>query len=293
VVETLGSLAIEAAAALSAVGFGEPRRHARRLVASALGISQADLFGHPDRALDDSQINCIRAMLRRMLEHEPLSRILGRREFWGLDFTLSTETLDPRPETETVVEAVLRRKTNRHAPLRFLDLGTGSGCLLLAFLYEFPAAIGVGLDIAEDAVRTASCNAATLGFADRALFLVADWGAAVSGRFDVIVANPPYIVSGVLALLSHEVLCYDPPRALDGGEDGLQAYRTIAPDLPALLLPDGIFAAEIGVDHATSAPLILEANGLVIDGIEKDLAGIARCVIARPRRKGSRGSAVV
>lgn len=162
---TLNSLLLEASTALSAVGFGEPRRHARRLLASALTISQADLLGNPDQGLDDQQISRIRGMLGRTLDLEPLSRILGLREFWGLDFALSADTLDPRPETETVVEAVLRRKSDRHAPLRILDLGTGTGCLLLALLYEFPAAIGVGVDIAEGAVATASCNAASLDLA--------------------------------------------------------------------------------------------------------------------------------
>src|SRR6266851_2470676 len=149
--ETRGSLVTEVAGALFAAGFEDPRRHARRLVASALAISRADLFGYPDRAVDDQQINRIRRMLGRMVEREPLSRILGRREFWGLEFALSAETFDPRPETETVVEAVLTRNADRRAPLRFLDLGTGTGCLLLALLGEFPAASGVGIDISEAA----------------------------------------------------------------------------------------------------------------------------------------------
>jgi release factor glutamine methyltransferase len=284
--ETLGSLLAEASAALSAVGFGEPRRHARRLVASALAISQADLFGHLDRALEHEQISLIRIMLGRVIDREPLSRIIGQREFWGLDFSLSAETLDPRPETETVVEAVLGRNSEHHAPLRMLDLGTGTGCILLALLHEFPAATGIGVDIAEGAVMTARSNATALGLADRALFFVGNWGTALSGRFDVIVANPPYIASGGLAFLPREVVCYDPPRALDGGRDGLVAYRAIAADLQALLACDGVFVTEIGVDQADAAATVLRANGLVLEGIEEDLAGIARCVIARPGRTG-------
>jgi release factor glutamine methyltransferase len=280
--ETRGALVAEVAVALSAAGFEEPRRHARRLVASALAISRADLFGHPDRAVDEQQISRIRAMLGRMVEREPLSRILGRREFWGLEFALSAETFDPRPETETVVEAVLTRNPDQRAPLRFLDLGTGTGCLLLALLGEFPTASGVGIDIVEGAVRTAACNAAVLGLADRALFLVGDWGAAVSAKFDAVVANPPYIATGDLRLMPREVACHDPWRALDGGEDGLMAYRAIATHLPRLLASNGIFVAEVGVDQAEAVVAVMWTNGLALDGIEKDLAGIPRCVIARP-----------
>jgi release factor glutamine methyltransferase len=280
--ETRDALVAEVAGALSAAGFEEPRRHARRLVASALAISRADLFGHPDRAVDEQQIGRIRAMLGRMVKREPLSRILGKREFWGLEFALSAETLDPRPETETVVEAVLRRNPERRAPLRFLDLGTGTGCLLLTLLAEFPAASGVGIDIAERAVRTAACNAVALGVADRALFLVGDWGAAVSAKFDAVVTNPPYIASGELRLVPREVACYDPWRALDGGEDGLSAYRAIATHLPRLLASNGIFVTEVGIDQAEAVVAVMRTNGLDLDGIEKDLAGIPRCVIARP-----------
>jgi len=280
--ETRDALVAEVAVALSAAGFGEPRRHARRLVASALAISRADLFGHPDRAVDEKQISRIRAMLGRMVAREPLSRILGRREFWGLEFALSADTLDPRPVSETVVEAVLRRNLDRRAPLRFLDLGTGTGCLLLALLGEFPAASGVGIDVAEGAVRTAACNAVALGFTDRALFLVGDWGAGVSAKFDAVVANPPYIASGDLWLVPREVARYDPWRALDGGEDGLRAYRAIATHLPALLASNGIFVTEVGVDQADAVVAVMRTNGLVLDGIEKDLGGISRCVIARP-----------
>jgi release factor glutamine methyltransferase len=279
--ETLGSLVDEAAGSLSAVRFEEPRRQARRLVASALAISQTELFSCSDRPVDPSQAGRLRAMLGRMIEHEPLSRILGRREFWGLDFALSAATLDPRPETETIVEAVLRRKPDRLAPLRILDLGTGTGCLLLALLGEYPEAIGFGIDIAEEAVRTAACNAARLGFAARARFFVGDWSAAVSGRFDVIVANPPYIATEDLPSLPSEVALYDPPQALDGGGDGLVPCRAIAAMIPSLLPPNGIFVCEVGVGQAAAVQAILRVNGVASDEIEKDLGGIARCVIGR------------
>jgi release factor glutamine methyltransferase len=280
---TCGRLVAEAAAALSAAGVADPRRQARRLVSGAVAIPPTDLFGHPDRALGEQQISRVRALLRRMVAGEPLSRIFERREFWGLEFSLSADTLDPRPETETVIQAVLRREPDRSAPLRLLDLGTGTGCLLLALLAEYPAASGVGIDIAEGAVRTAARNAVQLGLADRARFFVGDWATAVSGKFDAILANPPYIANKALTLLPREVVCHDPWLALDGGKDGLRSHRAIAEAAPRLLSPDGILATEIGAGQADSVIAIMTENSLVVDGIEKDLAGIARCVIARPR----------
>jgi release factor glutamine methyltransferase len=281
--ETLGSLVTEAADSLSAAGFEQARRHARRLIASVLAVPPAELFGHPDRPVDRSQLEVVRTMLSRILRREPLSRILKRREFWGLDFALSPETLDPRPETETVVEAVTKRYCDRRAPLRILDLGTGTGCLLLALLSEFPDGRGIGIDISEGAVRTAASNAASLGFSDRAAFFVGNWAAAVSGAFEAIVANPPYIPSGDLGLLPAEVICYDPWRALDGGPDGLQAYSALVRDAAKLLAPQGIFATEVGAGQADAVAGLVEESCLSFEGIERDLAGITRCVIARAR----------
>jgi release factor glutamine methyltransferase len=287
-VETVGSLIALSASALSEAGYEDPRRHARRLLASALSATQSDLFAHPDRLVEEHQVSRLRLILKRMLDREPLSRIIQLREFWGLQLALSAETLDPRPETETVVEAVLRRIPDRQRLLRILDLGTGTGCLLLALLSEFPASVGVGTDISEDAVRTAAGNASSLGLADRALFFVGDWGRALATSFDVIVANPPYIASADLRLLPWEVARYDPPRALDGGEDGVGAYRSIAADLGRLLASDGIFVAEVGAGQDESVADIVKANGLAVGGIEKDLCGIARCVVARPTIVGKK-----
>ena len=279
--DTLGSLLGEAASILSRAGFIEPRRRARQLLASVLDLTPAALVGRPEQLLDARRADLVRLALRRMVDHEPLSRILGRREFWGLEFVLSPETLDPRPETETVVEAVLRRLFDREAPRRFLDLGTGTGCILLALLSEFPAAVGFGVDIAPDAAITARRNAITLDLAERAHFLVGDWTTAISGSFDVIVSNPPYIERAALADLPRDVACYDPCLALDGGADGLGAYRSLVGGLPELLKPGGIFACEVGMGRAPAVEQILQASGLTIEGCEPDLAGIARCVVAR------------
>ena len=279
--ETLGSLLAEAAATLARAGFAESRRRARRLVAATLDLAPAELLAHPERAIDEQRTDYVRLALGRMADREPLSRILGRREFWGLEFSLSSDTLDPRPETETVVETVLRAGLNREAPLHFLDLGTGTGCILLALLSEFPAAIGFGVDIALGPVMTALGNAAALGLGERAHFLVGDWGTAISGRFDVIASNPPYIGGAALADLPPEVALYDPRLALDGGADGLGAYRSLMFDLLRLLRPGGIFACEVGSGQAPAVAAILRARGLAVDGCERDLAGIARCVVAR------------
>jgi len=281
--ETIGSSLGEVAATLADAGFDEPRRRARRLVAAALGLSAAEIFAYPDRMVAVADGDRIAALLARIVAREPLSRILGTREFWGLEFSLSADAFDPRPETETVVEAVLALMSDRNRPYRLLDLGTGSGCLLLALLSELPAATGIGVDIAPGAVASARANAAALGLAGRARFAVGDWGGAVGGNFDVIVANPPYVATAAIAALPREVKDYDPLRALDGGADGIEPYRIIAADLPRLLCPGGIFAAEIGAGQHAEVAAILEARGLAIEVVAADLAGIARCVVARWR----------
>jgi release factor glutamine methyltransferase len=278
---TIGSALAEAAAALAAAGVDEPRRHARRLIAAALRLSAAEVFAHPATVLAPAEEARIAEILSRMTAREPLSRIIGRREFWGLDFLLSADTLDPRPESESVVEAVLARLLDRTPAYRFLDLGTGTGCLLLALLSEFPRAIGVGIDVAAGAARAARRNARLLDLGERAHFAVGDWAGAVAGGFDAVVANPPYIATGAISELPREVRNYDPTRALDGGTDGLRAYRVIAVELPRLLRPGGLFAAEIGLGQEGAVAAILAQSGLGIDGFAADLGGVIRVIVAR------------
>jgi release factor glutamine methyltransferase len=281
VADTLGSILKETIAVLSAAGLDEPRRRARRFVAAFLDVPPTELLSHAERALERSMVEHLHGSLARIVIGEPLSRVLGWREFWGLRFALSADTLDPRPDSETLVEAVLRRIPDRNVPLSCLDLGTGTGCLLLALLSELPTAVGIGVDVALGAVMTARKNAGVLGLADRARFFVGDWSRALFGRFAVIVANPPYITGDEFAGLPPEVRRYDPRRAVDGGEEGLAAYIRIAEDLPPLMSSGGIFAVEIGAGQAPAAAAILQAKGLLIDGIERDLAGIERCIVAR------------
>ncbi len=279
---TIGSALAEVAAALAFAGFDESHRRARRLVAAALNLSATEVFAHPERPVTERETTQIANILRRAFAHEPLSRVIGTREFWGLEFRLSPDTLDPRPETETVVEAVLARVSERGRPHRILDLGTGSGCLLLALLSELPEATGIGVDRAPGAVAAARDNAAALGLAGRARLAVGDWAAAIGGRFDIVVANPPYIATAALSALPPEVRDFDPPRALDGGTDGLDAYRAIAASLRGLLAPAGLFAAELGAGQAEAVAEILAAAGLKVVGLVDDLAGIVRCILARP-----------
>ncbi|MGE5269736.1 MAG: peptide chain release factor N(5)-glutamine methyltransferase [Thiohalocapsa sp.] len=278
---SVGTVLADAAAALAAAAFEEPRRQARRLVAAALGLTAAEVFAHPEREMTAAEAVQLGDMLRRMLSREPLSRIVGVREFWGLDFLLSADTLDPRPESETVVEAVLARLPDRSMPYRFLDLGTGTGCLLLAVLSEYRRAYGIGIDRTPGAVRTARQNAVLTGLAARARFIAGHWAAAVGGAFDAIVANPPYIASFSIPALMPEVREHDPLLALDGGADGLMAYRAIALDLPRLLPPGGLFATEIGAGQGEAVTAILHAAGLAIEAVVPDLAGIGRVVVAR------------
>ena len=278
---TIGSALAETAEALMAAGLEAPRRLARRIVVAALGLTPAEVFAHPQRHLDQEEQARIGAIARRVVAREPLSRVVGRREFWGLDFALSPDTLDPRPESETIVEAVLARLTDRGNAYRFLDLGTGSGCLLLALLSEYPRASGVGVDVAFGAAAAARHNAERFGLRDRACFIIGDWGGALAGGFDAVVANPPYIATAELAGLPLEVRDHDPRRELDGGADGLAAYRAIAGELPRLLMPGGLLVAEIGAGQAETVARIVVAAGLAVEDIAADLAGIPRAVIAR------------
>lgn len=278
---TLGS-ARRAAATRLAAGLGAdatPALDARLLVAGALGISPDRLIFVDDRELSEVESRAIDRALDRRLAGEPVARILGEKEFWGLTFRLADATLVPRPDTETLVEATLDwidRTHGRDKPLRIVDIGTGSGAILIALLSALPSASGLGIDLSEEAARAARDNAERLGFADRSLFVRGSWSAS-SGAVDVIVSNPPYIESGIIQSLDREVKDHDPLLALDGGEDGLDAYRAILEDLDRVMKPGGAAFFEIGYDQAQALVLLASSVGLAAK-VHSDLAGHDRVV---------------
>ena len=275
---------------LSRSGIENARRDARLLAAEALGKSAEELIAQRHADIDSERRTAFERLIGRRAQGEPVSRILGRRAFWSLDLRIGPAVLDPRPDSETLVETALRltgeqsgeRTGSRAAPLRILDLGTGSGCLLLALLAECPRATGIGIDRSIDAALTARANALACSMAGRAHFAAADWASAVTGPFDLIVSNPPYIASAALEGLDREVRCFDPALALDGGADGLAAYRAIVPDLPRLLSPHGWAVLEIGWDQAAAVEGIVGEAGLGRTQLTHDLAGRPRCLAAGP-----------
>lgn len=265
---------------LRAAGVESPRRDARLLLSLAVSAAHPLLLD-PDHIVDPSAWARFNATVDRRAAREPIARIRGVREFWGLEFLLSAATLDPRPDTETLIEGVLDAFHGHPAPSRILDLGAGSGCILAALLGEFPEAVGVGVDIAPEAIATASANAERLALAPRTTFLVGDWTAAGAGLFDLVVSNPPYIPSDDIDGLAPEVAQFDPRRALDGGADGLDAYRALVPLLPDLLVPNGVAAVEIGDGQADEVMRLFRAHGLDPEPPRADLGGVSRVVIGR------------
>ena len=270
------------AAAFAECGMEEPEREARALLRGGLGLTDLDLVTRGEQEVAEEDATRLRALAERRAQGEPLARLTGRREFWSLDFALAPDTLVPRPETETLVEAALSLFPDRSAPLRLLDLGTGSGALLAALLSEYPAAFGVGVDLAPGAARQAHANLAAFGFATRAAVLVGHWGEALTGGFDLVVSNPPYIPSTDIPTLQREVRTHDPLLALDGGPQGLDAYRALAVALPGLLVTGGYAVLELGIGQERQVAELLTTAGLSVEGPARaDLAGIARAMIAR------------
>lgn len=260
---------------LKDAGIDNPRLEARLLLAHALGVEQSDLAVMPEA---DLAPDAFLALVARRAAREPLAYILGRREFWSLNFEVSPATLIPRPDSETLIAAALSLRPKRERVRRVLDLGTGTGCLLLAALTEFPAASGIGLDLVPAAAALARRNAARLGLAARAAFLVGDWAAAVESRFDLVLSNPPYVKSAAFPGLMADVADHEPASALDGGADGLEPYRRIFPELPRLLAPGGMAILEVGVGQAAALGVLAGTAG-VTTSIMADLAGIPRALI--------------
>jgi len=273
------------AAALKAKGIDSAELDARILVGAVLGLDLTALIAAAQRAVTEEQSRRLVDFAERRGAGEPVARIVGFKEFWGLSLKLSAETLVPRADTETVVELAL--EVWREAIIsvrrpRIADVGTGSGAILLALLSEIPKAEGVGTDISVAALRTAKDNAKHLGLSERTAFVACNYAAALSGQFDLMVSNPPYIRSMEIAGLSREVRDHDPRAALDGGADGLDAYRAIIPEAARLLRPGGALIVEAGLGQSGRIQELMRAAGLTLDRPPKpDLAGIFRAVAGR------------
>ncbi len=264
-----------------------PELDARLLIGHALGLAHAALVSAADRILSADEAAAISALANRRLAHEPVARIVGSKEFWGLDFHVTPATLVPRPDSESVVEAALAAVDaggSRTRALRIADLGTGSGALLLALLSELPQAIGVATDVSLSALATARTNAARLGLAARAHFAACDFATALSGPFDIVVCNPPYVASGDIAGLAPEVRDHDPLLALDGGPRGLDKYRAVAADARRILAPDGSLVFELGAGQASAVAALLLGGGIVTGCATYDIAGHPRALSARLSR---------
>tara|TARA_R110002167_G_scaffold112578_2_gene285098 strand:+ start:179 stop:1066 length:888 start_codon:yes stop_codon:yes gene_type:complete len=265
---------------LRAAEVAEPRLDASVLLAAALEEDRARLWGRDERRLTAAQVELFQDYVEQRAARRPVAQIVGQREFWSLSFAVSAAVLDPRPDSETLIEAALASVVVRNQPLRVLDLGTGSGCLLLALLSELPAATGVGVDISPAALAVAAGNAARLGLRQRCDLVVGDWSSPLVGGFDIVLSNPPYLSEAELSQVAPEVRLHEPTLALDGGVDGLSAYRALLPGLPALLRPGGRVFLECGAAQADALGEMLVATGLGAVERYADLAEHTRCLAA-------------
>lgn len=277
---TIAQILHRAAERLTAAGIETARLDARLLLGEVLGLEPQTVFTRPQWEPSPAEQDRFDALLGRRLAREPMSHLLGRRGFWTLEFKVTADTLDPRPDTETVIEAVLDGLAERGRPRRILDLGTGTGCILLTLLTELGFATGLGVDKSPAALEVAGANAQRLGLAGRAAFSLGDWGAGLDERFDVIVSNPPYIPDGEIDALEPEVAMFEPRLALRGGPDGLDCVRSLAPQIARLLAPGGLAVLEVGMGQAGPAAALLAAAGLVPKGVRRDLGGVERCIMA-------------
>jgi release factor glutamine methyltransferase len=273
---------------LQAAGVDSPVIDARLLVQAAAGASRTDIITDPHRQLTDDQARDLERFIARRERREPVSHILGVKGFWKIMLRVTSDVLTPRPETESILDVVLPY-FEAHRRFRVLDLGVGSGAILLAILAERPGAIGLGVDVSEEALAVARENASNLGLAGRAALLRGDWTAGLEADgFDLVVSNPPYIRSGDIAGLAPEVRDHEPRLALDGGRDGLDAYRRLAEEIPRVLKPGGRFAVEIGFDQADQVRSLFSQANLEDVRVVRDLSDRDRIVTGarKPLDKG-------
>lgn len=254
---------------------------ARLLLLHVLGISNEQWIASPDISMTSEQSALYDALVVRRAAREPIAHIIGKREFWSMDFKVTNATLDPRADSEAVIEAILQRIPDKSAALSILDLGTGTGCLLLTLLKELPNAKGIGIDLSHEAMAIAQENALTHGLSARVQFQQGNWCDGLYGAFDIIVSNPPYIPTASIKSLAPEVAQYEPKLALDGGFDGLDCYRKIISALPGILTANGIAAFEVGAGQIQAVAEIAEEKGLQLEGMRKDMQGIPRCLLLK------------
>jgi release factor glutamine methyltransferase len=282
---TLAKIHAAARRTLEAAGLPEAALDARLLVEAMTGTTRTLAVIAPERPVEATEAQAVARAVRRRLSGEPVHRIIGRREFYGLDLALSAHTLEPRPDTEVLVDLVLphlKAFAAQRGSVRLLDMGTGTGAIALALLHEVPQATATATDISPGALETAAANAAQLGLAARFSPLRSDWFGSVDGRFDLIVSNPPYIETADIAGLAPEVRLFDPPAALDGGADGLDAYRAIASGAAARLAPGGLVAVEIGHLQKAAVVTIFETEGFGLLDERRDLGGRNRALLFSP-----------
>ncbi len=251
----------------------------RILLEHALGVSRERLLFLLDEPLTSEQCVIFEAMVEKRLCRKPIAQIIGKREFWGMNFVVSENTLDPRPDSETLIEYVLERVKNRGGALRILDLGTGTGCLPLSLLSELPASTAVAVDCCEKALLVAKENAMALGLTARIDFMCSNWFENVEGEFDIIISNPPYIPTSLIPSLAEEVSKFEPMLALDGGNDGFSCYRQILENLSGFMADSGFAAFELGIGQQNGMEELAQENNLEVVGVRHDLGGIARCMI--------------
>ena len=275
---------------LQSAGIAEAEADARLLFFAAAGADALGLLREPERRLSDAEAARVAEFAQRRVRREPASRIVGRRPFWTLDLAVWPDVLDPRADSEALIRLATRMARARGvAPGRILDVGSGSGALICAVLDEFPAARGVAIDLSMDACLATRANLAANGFAGRSAVVRGNWLGSLKGPFDLVVSNPPYIATGEIDGLDLEVRRYDPHVALDGGSDGLDAYRRLFPDCIEILSPSGFLVVEHGAGQAEALLELAEAKGLVVSGAERDLGGRERAIaltVASSRSQG-------
>lgn len=252
---------------------------ARLLLQHVLELSHENLLLDPDSELTTEQLAQFESLIALRATHKPIAQILGTREFWGLPFKVTEHTLIPRPDSETIITALLSWQTRRGSPLKMLDLGTGTGCLLLSALSEYPQSTGLGVDISQQSLAVAQENAENLGLLSRVEFKKSDWNCEINGVWDVVLSNPPYIPTADIAGLSPDVARFEPHLALDGGSSGLDCYRAITGFLPKILAEDGVALLEVGAGQAADVSALAAEQGLKVAQAVCDLAGIERCIV--------------